>query len=177
MDKLFSTSGRVNRSRFFWRTLGIGGALEMLSLIVVATMDDLGLALVAYLVFAAITVVFCFLQTAKRLHDLDRSGADSWLLLVPGYNIYLALQLLLKKGTEGENAYGQDPLSIRPPESEPMWLAVASLMWIFLFTFVGMLVGKTTVGLLMGTAWGFVTGVGLAMTVGEVGESKAAMLR
>jgi hypothetical protein len=62
----------------------------------------------------------------KRLHDLDRSGAHYWLLLVPLYNIYLALLLLFKKGTTGPNRFGPDPLQsaleqevaagLRPPE-------------------------------------------------------------
>jgi len=47
----------------------------------------------------------------KRLHDLERPGAHYWLLLIPVYNIYLALVLLFKRGTSGPNRYGDDPLA------------------------------------------------------------------
>ena len=49
----------------------------------------------------------------KRLHDLGRPGAHYWLLLVPFYNLYLALQMLFRKGIEGPNAFGPDPLERR----------------------------------------------------------------
>jgi uncharacterized membrane protein YhaH (DUF805 family) len=57
-----------------------------------------------------LTVVYAF-QTVKRLHDIDRPGTHYWLLLIPIYNIYLSILLHFKKGTEGPNAYGPDPLS------------------------------------------------------------------
>ena len=50
------------------------------------------------------------LVTIRRLHDLNRSGFQYWLLMVPGYNIYLALILWFKRGTKGPNRYGSDPL-------------------------------------------------------------------
>ena len=36
----------------------------------------------------------------KRLHDLGRPGFHYWLLLIPIYNFYLALVLLLKRGIQ-----------------------------------------------------------------------------
>jgi uncharacterized membrane protein YhaH (DUF805 family) len=41
----------------------------------------------------------------RRLHDTGHSG---WWALVPFYNIYL----LVKKGTEGYNEYGEDPIQV-----------------------------------------------------------------
>ena len=49
-------------------------------------------------------------QAVKRLHDLGRPGWHYWLLLIPLYNIYLAIVLLFVKGTPGTNPYGVDPL-------------------------------------------------------------------
>jgi len=59
-----------------------------------------------------LTVIYAF-QTIKRLHDLDRPGSHYWLLLIPFFNIYLTLVLHFKKGTEGPNSYGPDPLVTR----------------------------------------------------------------
>lgn len=66
-------------------------------------------AVVGSLIGLAGAVVIAF-QGVRRLHDLDRPGTHYWLLLVPFYNIYLGLLLLFKKGTEGPNRYGEDPL-------------------------------------------------------------------
>jgi len=51
--------------------------------------------------------------TVKRLHDLDRPAWHMLGFLIPIYNIYLSLVLLLKRGNYGFNDYGQDPLA--PP--------------------------------------------------------------
>ncbi len=48
--------------------------------------------------------------TVRRFHDLDRSGGDYFLLLVPLYNIFVAFELQFKKGTVGPNRFGADPL-------------------------------------------------------------------
>lgn len=47
----------------------------------------------------------------RRLHDLERPGVHWLLLLIPFYNIYLGFVLLLQKGTEGPNRYGEDPVA------------------------------------------------------------------
>ncbi len=52
------------------------------------------------------------LAIIRRLHDLDRSGGQYGLLMVPIYNIYLALILWFKRGTRGPNRYGPDPLDV-----------------------------------------------------------------
>ena len=38
------------------------------------------------------------------------------MLLIPLYNIYLGLTLMFQKGTEGENAFGTDPLGREVPD-------------------------------------------------------------
>jgi uncharacterized membrane protein YhaH (DUF805 family) len=40
----------------------------------------------------------------RRMHDVGKSG---WFLLIPFYNLFLALS----EGEKGENQYGQDPKS------------------------------------------------------------------
>jgi uncharacterized membrane protein YhaH (DUF805 family) len=66
--------------------------------------------LVLYLLSVAGAVATAF-EAVKRLHDLEPPGAHYWLLLIPFYNMYLALVLLFKRGTSGPNRYGEDPLA------------------------------------------------------------------
>ena len=112
---LFSMEGRYNRARYFW----IAVALSVVANIATAFLsvavgssggDPAATQLLSLVITIPITVVIAF-QVVKRLHDLNRPGSHYWLLLIPLYNIYLGLLILFKKGTEGENQYGADPLA------------------------------------------------------------------
>ena len=46
----------------------------------------------------------------RRLHDIDLTGYFVLLNFIPFVNLGLLLYVLFKKGTEGDNAYGPDPL-------------------------------------------------------------------
>ena len=81
-------------SSWSWSGAALGNALVLLPL--------LGVVLGG--TWAAIAI------TVKRLHDLDRPGWHFWLFMIPLYNFYLGLVLLFKKGTDGPNEYGHDPL-------------------------------------------------------------------
>jgi uncharacterized membrane protein YhaH (DUF805 family) len=114
MSELLSLDGRINRVRYFVRVL------------IITLIADVGLGIGAFgghnivgllsgLLGGAIAiagVVIAAFQAVKRLHDLDRPSMHYWLLLIPFYNLYLALVLLLKKGTEGTNRFGPDPLAL-----------------------------------------------------------------
>ena len=56
--------------------------------------------------------------TVRRMHDIDFSG--KWLLFyfIPILNLALETILYLKKGTDGENRFGADPLERRNPDQE-----------------------------------------------------------
>jgi uncharacterized membrane protein YhaH (DUF805 family) len=56
-------------------------------------------------------VLLLSFPAVKRLHDLGRSGWEYFLFLLPFYNIYLGLLLLFKRGSDGDNKYGPDPLA------------------------------------------------------------------
>jgi uncharacterized membrane protein YhaH (DUF805 family) len=77
------------------------------------------LGALASLVSLAGLVVSSFI-TVKRFHDLNRPGWHYWLLLIPFYNLYLAIILLFKKGTAGPNTYGPDPLGSQSPAPAPV---------------------------------------------------------
>lgn len=116
MASLFSMEGRLNRARYFWTTTALTVALLIIAFSVIgasgageeATGGIIIILYIGYLVLAAFQVV-------KRFHDLDRPGSHYWLLLIPLYNLYLGVVLLFKRGTEGDNKYGPDPL--RPADT------------------------------------------------------------
>ena len=61
------------------------------------------------LVIILLLVVFTFSLYVRRLHDLNKTGWLSLLLLVPLVNFILIVVLLLKPGTSGGNKYGLPP--------------------------------------------------------------------
>ena len=55
----------------------------------------------------------------RRLHDIGKSGWFYWIILIPFVGAILMIIWVCKKGTEGENEYGSDPLVTlegAPPE-------------------------------------------------------------
>jgi len=64
--------------------------------------------LIALIIISSCIIIFIIIG---RLHDLGRPGFECWLILVPAYNIYMMYELLAVKGTNGPNAYGDDPLN------------------------------------------------------------------
>jgi uncharacterized membrane protein YhaH (DUF805 family) len=109
---LFTTDGRANRAWYLWHILlddvAIFTGILVLVLLTVVTGSPLLLLPAIGVLIGGIWAGICV--TVKRLHDLDRPGWHWWLLGVPFYNIYLGLVLLFKKGTEGQNQFGRNPL-------------------------------------------------------------------
>lgn len=57
-----------------------------------------------------ITLIF-IAPSVKRLHDVDKSGWFYLLILVPFVNLWIIYLLFFKKGTVGENRFGNDPIT------------------------------------------------------------------
>lgn len=101
MLKILQTKGRINRIEFALYTiltiiLGLGIFLLM------GVESD-------YFIFSIIILYFFYsLQSVKRYHDLNKWGVNgfAWIIL-PVINILFFLELLLKKGTDGYNKYGE----------------------------------------------------------------------
>lgn len=105
----FNTKGRISRGAFFKRL-----ALVFLVYLCSSTALKIDLYLVLgvrfYLFFETLhsyflplgLLAFLFIQGAKRMHDINRSG---WIFFVPFYNIYLSTL----PGVIGNNNYGIDP--------------------------------------------------------------------
>lgn len=108
----FSMKGRLNRARYFRRIL-IPWLLSIICAFAALAVHGFRGDFISPSLFDGPWILFCVIiafEDVKRLHDLDRPGWHFWLLLIPLYNIYLQGLLFFKKGTEGENNYGPDPL-------------------------------------------------------------------
>lgn len=136
-EKYFSTEGRLNRKPFIYYiifliviSLAFIGIITLLGLASALSIAVLGenvndlnflsqievipilLILVASLILIILFLPLNFLMI-RRLHDLNFSG---WWIIFPivfpfGYFIFI-LYLILAKGTNGPNKYGENPLKL-----------------------------------------------------------------
>ena len=124
----FSPGSRINRLRYwahaalmmipFYVVLGIGAFLAL----TVSTIFW-GIVVIAYIALIA----FSFILIIQRLHDLDKSGWLSLLILVPLANIYLMVLLIFFKGTPERNTYGLPT----PPTKTWHWILGLGLPILF----------------------------------------------
>jgi hypothetical protein len=90
--------------------------------VVVGEFVGLGIAAIGYLAM----FIFSFILIIQRLHDLNKTGWMSLLILIPLANIYLLVLLIFFKGTEGRNNYGLQT----PPNKTWHW--VLAFSWLFI---------------------------------------------
>lgn len=114
--KLLDYHGRMNRKPYFLGDVVFCFTYTLITKLLIffgevyySDFLDLlitGLLLLSWLMF----VIFISFWAARRLHDLNYSGWYQLLGLVPIINIILGLFMLFKRGTQGPNDYGPDPL-------------------------------------------------------------------
>ena len=121
-ENFFRWDGRLNRKRYLKRLLtlmGIGIALYILMVIFailsagLAAVPDESLVESIFGTFTLLSLpitVSSYMLMIRRLHDTGLSGFFVLLSFVPIISFGLLLYLLFKKGTEGDNQYGPDPL-------------------------------------------------------------------
>lgn len=117
LEKYFTYQGRINRKRFIFSLLKIFVAnflvafvISFISLLIGIVSDaDGSLKTLSSLLSAPFTVAGVMLSI-RRWHDTNHSGW--WLLIgfIPIINLYALYMLYFKKGTEGPNDFGEDPL-------------------------------------------------------------------
>ena len=130
-ENFFRWDGRLNRLRFLKRLLaltGIGIGLYILMGILLVTSTDtlmrpdentvMGIYGLFTLLSIPITVA-SYMLMIRRLHDVGLSGYFILLAFIPFVSLGLLLYLLCKHGTEGDNAYGADPLGTVCAAPEP----------------------------------------------------------
>jgi len=105
---LFSFKGRLARSPFWWAGVGIWGAFAVLFVFLDESLGR-GATWILYPPFLWILAALMI----KRLHD-GGHGAQYllWILLPVLGPIWLVITLALRKGTDGDNQYGPDPLLV-----------------------------------------------------------------
>ncbi len=104
--------GRLNRWPYFFRTMVLGLPVRVLFDLSYAYQEPF--TPVRTLLPAAMALVFVvllYMQLIKRCHDLDLSGWYSVVALVPILNVVAGLYFTLKRGTDGSNRFGPDPLA------------------------------------------------------------------
>ena len=107
-SKYTNFSGRSSRSEFWWAMLALFIANIVISLLTVVLGDALGGIL--SLVFTLGIIIPYIAIAIRRWHDLDKSGWWTLTLFIPLINIIMLLVFFTKKGTDGSNQYGPDPL-------------------------------------------------------------------
>ncbi|MBL6427139.1 MAG: DUF805 domain-containing protein [Maritimibacter sp.] len=115
-DKYVEFNGRARRAEFWWFILFVFVVSTILSLIDMAlfegVLQDIG-PLSA--IFTLITLIPAIAVTARRLHDVGRSGWWQLLFLLPVIGFLVILFWAVQKGTDGPNEYGRDPLGGTAP--------------------------------------------------------------
>lgn len=123
--KIFSAKGRIGRLRFLGWSMGF----SILARIVLVALVGAGFAiggqvLTMTLVFIGVIGMYAVITlfAIQRLHDLDKSGWLSLLILIPLVNVVFLLYIVFAPGSKETNQYGNPP----PPNT----LGVILLAWI-----------------------------------------------
>lgn len=120
----FSAKGRLGRWAFFKRIFLLFlfmALIAMPSFFLTLMVDDTsssfrdvsGLFVIAFFLIAMIIIAGCIsgiMLQIRRLHDIGHTGWAVLCSLIPYVNIAYMIYILFRKGTEGDNPYGPDPL-------------------------------------------------------------------
>ena len=117
-SKLFSTRGRANRREYILHTL-LDGVVVYCAILLIFYIPIGFTQLIPNLSGASLVVSMLFMGliilaglwselcvTVRRFHDLEKSGMNIFLGLIPIYNVYQAFILVFQQGTDGRNRYG-----------------------------------------------------------------------
>jgi uncharacterized membrane protein YhaH (DUF805 family) len=102
----FSSHGRIHRLGWFYRVLFAAVVCAAFGLLAREAAGDSGRGL-----FALIFLWSALAVSIQRLHDTGRTGIPLLLLLIPVAGPIWVLLLLLRRGADGPNAFGPDPLA------------------------------------------------------------------
>ena len=113
LKKYFVFKGRAGRSEYWFFQLLIT-VISIPALIFENTTDD------TYIILAGISGIIIFLLliptlavTVRRFHDINKSGWFVLLQIIPFLGWIIILAMLVEKGTEGKNRFGDYPLKLK----------------------------------------------------------------
>lgn len=109
MRRSFDFSGRANRREYWWFV----GLVTLFSIVVGAIFEIISpdASTIVSGLFSLVHLVPSLSVGARRLHDTGRSGWWQALGLVPLIGFLVLLVLMLLKGNEGSNRFGEPPAS------------------------------------------------------------------
>jgi len=115
--RIFDFSGRDSRTEFWWfyLTYVFLSFLIIFIIMFLVILSDPNISdksLDAMSNIGYLTGIGTLGTTVRRLHDRDMSGWSILLFLIPLVNIYMFVLLMLK-GTEGTNRFGEYPLKLK----------------------------------------------------------------
>ncbi len=108
-EMFFKTEGRLNRKRYFLR----GCILFFICMIVegiLVAIQNISLIAIGSIILYIPLLISGVMLAIRRSHDLNHSGQYVIYMFIPIVGMIISLVLLFKKGTDGPNTYGPDPL-------------------------------------------------------------------
>lgn len=106
-EKFWSFKGRIGRLKYFFRLFFIF-IIFCCSYILFNEYNG-AVPFIYFILFSLFLLIVVFLQSIKRLHDLNLSGWWCLVLLIPYLNIFGGLYIIFGIGAKGTNIYGPDP--------------------------------------------------------------------
>jgi uncharacterized membrane protein YhaH (DUF805 family) len=128
---LFALDGRIGRVRYFAYCCAMSCLCLLAAGVIVLACAGVAMMLLLGLLYL-MTVGASLILFVRRLHDLDRSGWMSLLLLIPLVNVALSLYATFAPGTSGSNRFGQAP---KPNSQKLVAAAVAAPFFIVMLSF------------------------------------------
>lgn len=107
MNNFFSMKGRINRAKYNLTNIIISILIFALYGIGIEK-DEITRIILLILMFLLFYFDLCL--TVKRLHDIGKSGKYLFGIIIPIYSSFLSIILTFRKGQQGMNKYGRDPL-------------------------------------------------------------------
>jgi len=100
LNKYATFGGRASRSEYWYWVL----AIVIVSIVLNIIGGQIPMLTLLSTLFSLATLVPSIAVAIRRMHDVGKSG---WFILIPLYNLYLAIQ-----PSEGPNAYSVAPSSM-----------------------------------------------------------------
>ena len=102
---------RAPRSEYWWFQLSVVVILQMHYWFIEIWLTPLSLSWIVFGAPVSIGLgIPAIAVTARRLHDIGRSGWDQLWALIPVIGTLVVLWWMIKPGDEGDNRYGPNPL-------------------------------------------------------------------
>jgi uncharacterized membrane protein YhaH (DUF805 family) len=99
--------GRINRAKYNLANIII--TILILALYGIG-MEKGEITRIVLLIPMFLLFYFDLCLSVKRLHDIGKSGKYLFGIIIPIYSFFLSIILTFKKGQQGMNKYGEDPL-------------------------------------------------------------------